>query len=58
MNIERLMVADQRPPQVASNLEDAPRLVKGGQPLSVVIVEDERLVAVSFPMRSRTTAAR
>jgi CheY-like chemotaxis protein len=45
MNIERWAVTDQRRPQAASNLEDAPRLVTDGQPLSVLIVEDDALVS-------------
>jgi DNA-binding NtrC family response regulator len=45
MNIERWAVTDRRAPQVASHLEDEPRLVKDGGPLSVLIVEDDQLVS-------------
>lgn len=45
MKIERWAVTDRRPPQAVSSLEDAPRLVKDGQPLSVLIVDDDALVS-------------
>jgi hypothetical protein len=45
MNTGRLMASDQRTPQAASSLEDAPRLLRGDQPISVLIVEDDVLVS-------------
>jgi hypothetical protein len=44
MNTERLMAADRWISPAASDLEDAPRLLRDGRPLSVLIVDDDLLV--------------
>jgi two-component system, response regulator PdtaR len=45
MDIRRWAVTERRPPNIVSHLEEAPRLVKDGHPLSVLIVEDDVLVS-------------
>ena len=45
MDIKRWAVTERRPPHVVSHPEGAPRLVKDGRPLSVLIVEDDALVS-------------
>jgi two-component system, response regulator PdtaR len=45
MSMERRAITERPPRQIVSHIEDARRLVKDGEPLSVLIVEDDKLVS-------------